>query len=321
MSRYGSAEGLQRFCGRAQTYGNQSGVYDSAKPCYVTLTFETKIHRLEWFCPGYPHQRHPNAPKFEDRSPEETEWQERCAREAAWKLAKSILKLRSTRTAWTSSKKNVLTIIGMLIWTEVCQTHGKVLQKLHYERETCQRIFTWFGERLTNVQTTSRHDHVWPEVWSKIGKVAQNRENKNGQLTKPQIGQCSTERKIFHWTNWWRISGNNEECKEKAGNTMTPAMPCKFKSRESFLATRAWSECIFTGHKIEKWLHSRGLKLSQQKHHEDHIASHGYTSMSHYNLVHKCIPIPQAICARFNNNIWSIGWRSAAFSAWSNQNS
>ena len=43
-------------------------------------------------CPGDPHQRNPNAPKFEDRSQEEREWQERCAREAAWKLAKNILK-------------------------------------------------------------------------------------------------------------------------------------------------------------------------------------------------------------------------------------
>ena len=45
-------------------------------------------------CPGEPHQRSPNAPKFEDRSQEETEWQERCAREAAWKLAKNVLKIR-----------------------------------------------------------------------------------------------------------------------------------------------------------------------------------------------------------------------------------
>ena len=39
-------------------------------------------------------QNHPNAPKFEDRSQEETEWQERCAREAAWRLAQSILELK-----------------------------------------------------------------------------------------------------------------------------------------------------------------------------------------------------------------------------------
>ena len=36
----------------------------------------------------------PNAPKFEDRSQEQTEWQEQSAREAAWKLAKSVLKLK-----------------------------------------------------------------------------------------------------------------------------------------------------------------------------------------------------------------------------------
>ena len=36
---------------------------------------------LGLICPGEPHQRSPNAPKFEDRSQEETEWQERwCPR-------------------------------------------------------------------------------------------------------------------------------------------------------------------------------------------------------------------------------------------------
>ena len=45
---------------------------------------------LGMICPGEPHQRSPNAPKFEDRSQEETEWQEQGAREAAWRLAKSV---------------------------------------------------------------------------------------------------------------------------------------------------------------------------------------------------------------------------------------
>ena len=43
---------------------------------------------LGYVCPGEPHERSLNAPKFEDRSQEETEWQEQGAREAAWKLAK-----------------------------------------------------------------------------------------------------------------------------------------------------------------------------------------------------------------------------------------
>ena len=49
---------------------------------------------LGMICPGEPHQRSHNAPKFEDRSQEETEWQEQGAREAAWKLAKSVFKLK-----------------------------------------------------------------------------------------------------------------------------------------------------------------------------------------------------------------------------------
>ena len=55
---------------------------------------------LGYICPGEPHQRSPNAPKFEDRSQEETEWQEEGAREAAWRLAKSVLKIKG---AWKSS--------------------------------------------------------------------------------------------------------------------------------------------------------------------------------------------------------------------------
>ena len=34
---------------------------------------------LGLICPGEPHQRGPNAPKFEDRSQGETEWQEQGA--------------------------------------------------------------------------------------------------------------------------------------------------------------------------------------------------------------------------------------------------
>ena len=58
---------------------------------------------LGLICPGDPHQRGPNAPKFEDRSQEETEWQEQGAREAALKLATSVLKLKEKIRATFSS--------------------------------------------------------------------------------------------------------------------------------------------------------------------------------------------------------------------------
>ena len=58
-------------------------------------------------CPGDPQQRNPSAPKFEDRSQEEMEWQERCAREAAWRLAQSVLYLEEKhKTSFFSLSEN-----------------------------------------------------------------------------------------------------------------------------------------------------------------------------------------------------------------------
>ena len=81
---------------------SQSNVWNSQRLLRVTLKFETKI------CPGEPHQRDPNAPKFEDRSQEETEWQEQGAREAAWKLVKSVFELKEQeRAAFFSLLENM----------------------------------------------------------------------------------------------------------------------------------------------------------------------------------------------------------------------
>ena len=58
-----------------------------------------QIPSLGNICPGEPHERSSNAPKFEARSEEETEWEEQGAREAAWKLAESVLKLEEHESA------------------------------------------------------------------------------------------------------------------------------------------------------------------------------------------------------------------------------
>ena len=57
---------------------------------------------LGYICPGEPHERNPNAPKFEDRS----EWQEQGARKAAGRLAKNVFKIKGAR------KSNILLIFG-----------------------------------------------------------------------------------------------------------------------------------------------------------------------------------------------------------------
>ena len=62
-------------------------------------THKNQNPSLGYICPGDPHQRSPNAPKFEDRSQEETKWQEQGAREASWKLAKNVLKFKEHERA------------------------------------------------------------------------------------------------------------------------------------------------------------------------------------------------------------------------------
>ena len=59
---------------------------------------------LGYICPGEPHERSPNAPKFEDRSQEETEWQEQGAREAAW--SQKCVKIQG------APKSNILLTFG-----------------------------------------------------------------------------------------------------------------------------------------------------------------------------------------------------------------
>ena len=105
--RIWSRPSLHRFCTRAQTEGKPIRCVKFIKAVLRHADVRDQNPSLGKICTGEPHQRNPNAPKFEDRSQEETEWQERCAREAAWKLAKSILKLNEkSKAAFFSPSEN-----------------------------------------------------------------------------------------------------------------------------------------------------------------------------------------------------------------------
>ena len=59
------------------------------------------------------------------------------------------------------------------------------LHKIHSrERKTSQGIHMCPGRRLTKVHTTTRRDHVWPEVW-KNRKSFRIDKNRNGKHEKP----------------------------------------------------------------------------------------------------------------------------------------
>ena len=161
----------------------------------------------------------------------------------------------------------------------------------------------WSGRRLTKIQATTRPDHVWPEVWTKIGKAAQNREKQEWAKEKPKLDNARRLRGIYF------IDPDDEEYREiyqkreeKTGRLVAPAMPCERTPNGITNVTAKAEDCIRKNSKtvygciVESHESTRQrVESSQPKNHEDHIAGKGFTSMSHYNLVHKFIPMPQAM--------------------------
>ena len=82
---------LQRFHGRAQKFWDQFDEYGYTRAALRQANIrENKRPSLNKIQVKDSHQRSPYAVKFEDRSQEEIERQERCARGDAWRLAENI---------------------------------------------------------------------------------------------------------------------------------------------------------------------------------------------------------------------------------------
>ena len=53
--------------------------------------------------------------------------------------------------------------------------------------ETPPDGFSWSGRRLTKRQTTSRPDHLWPEIWKNMSDAAQRTEKQKWAIEKPKL--------------------------------------------------------------------------------------------------------------------------------------
>ena len=57
--------------------------------------------------------------------------------------------------------------------------------------------YMWSGERLTKRQATSRPDHLWPELWTKLGRNAKLREKHKWSIEKPKLDNARRFRRIY----------------------------------------------------------------------------------------------------------------------------
>ena len=85
-----------------------------------------------------------------------------------------------------------------------------------------------------------------------------------------------------------------KNARKKLETSVALAMPCKFmKNCGSGVSdkTKTKLACILEANESTRMRFGNSIA----NHHEDHIAGKGENSLQHYNLVHKFIPLPQAM--------------------------
>ena len=134
----------------------------------------------------------------------------------------------------------------------------------------------WSGGRLTKSQTTSRPDHLWPELWRGMSKNAKAREKHKWVIEKPKLDNARRLRGIYS------IDPEDREFKETIKNArkkletpVAPAMPCKTSKKNKHGVTRGKTNhlkskfaCILEASESQRMR----MEESLPKYHEDHIA-------------------------------------------------
>ena len=87
-----------------------------------------------------------------------------------------------------------------------------------------------------------------------------------------------------------------KKARKKLETSVAPAMPCKIMKKNcgsggSIKIKKTKLACILEADESTRLRMGKSIP----HHHEDHIAGKGENSLQHYNLVHKFIPMPQAM--------------------------
>ena len=129
-----------------------------------------------------------------------------------------------------------------------------------------------------------------------MGKNAKLKEKQKWSNEKPKLDNARRLRGVYF------IDPMDKEFKETIKNArkkletpIAPAMPCKIMNKNcgSGASNKIKSKlaCILEASE------STRLRMGESlpNHHEDHFAGKRVNSLQHYNLVHKFIPVPQAM--------------------------
>ena len=154
--------------------------------------------------------------------------------------------------------------------------------------------YLWSGEQLTNIQATTRPDHLWQEIWSRMSKGGQRREKQQRVIEKPKLDNARKLSRIF-FIDLESIEFNNTKkdrkkwnCQRKLFFVRSRTTPCRETCGQSDSRNMKHA-CIVDAHESTRKLLK---KKNQPKDRDDRIAK-TFISLSHYNHVRKFIPFLQ----------------------------
>ena len=110
-------------------------------------------------------------------------------------------------------------IIGISMGLETCLILGRVSHNLLYWKKNLQTDICGPGERITRKQLTSRPDHLWPELWEKMGKNAKLKEKQKWSHEKPQLDNVRKLRGIYFIDPEDKEFKDHQKCSQEIGNT------------------------------------------------------------------------------------------------------
>ena len=199
---------------------------------------------------------------------------------------------------WMSSKRSASMIIGNIDGSGDLSDSWTGFTQFTPLEENPPNGYMWSGVRLTRKRLTSRPDHLWPALWEKMGKNAKLKDQQKWSHEKPHHDNARKLRGIYF------IDPEDKEFKETIKNArkkletpMAPAMPCKIGKNNKKCGNGESNKVKSKLACIMEASESTRIRIGESlpTHHGDHIAGKGDNSLQHYKLVHKFIPMLQAM--------------------------
>ena len=173
---------------------------------------------------------------------------------------------------------------------------------------------------MAKIHATTRPENIWPEIWSNMSKKSRQKEKQHRQKKKSKLDKARKLKGIYCFDPEDMKFKENVNMREGSGNSMW-TLQCrancdrsqenhpwrrqrihkrKFatgtRREKSFAKTTRKETQLFTHAKVKsRNLQESSVQRYKNRHHGDLIAEKENNSVSHYNLFHIAIPMPQAV--------------------------